>query len=169
MTGNVSSHQTALWLRPEWQAAALNGVLVLLVPTVWSAYLDYTWEGGRPKPSTLVSSAIGSLPVLLGFVPVALLVLWRTYVHARAYRLTRSGLWRGPAESAGIAGGIALTVMILQTTATWSREPFLLVLAYIAFYVGATALVGLVLGVLLAATALFVLHLRCEDGARRTV
>lgn len=166
MTASLAPHDAPRRLQPEWQAAALNGVLTLVVPAAFAAWLDYTSEAVRPTPPTPLSSAIRALPVLLGLAPVALLIFWRTYVHARAYRVTRSALWRGPAESAGLAGGIALIVMVSGTMATWSRQPAVLVASYIAVYVVGTALVGLVLGVVLAATALSVLHLRREGGRR---
>ena len=168
MTASLAPDNAPRRLQPEWQAAALNGVLTLLVPAAFSAYLDYTSEAVRPTSPTPLSPALRALPVLVGLAPVALLIFWRTYVHARAYRVTRSGLWRGPAESAGIAGGIALIVMVSATRATWSRQPAFRVVSYIAVYGVGTAFVGLVLGVVLAATALSVLHLR-RERARRTV
>jgi hypothetical protein len=166
VTASLSRHNAPRRLEPEWQAAALNGVLTVIVPAAFAAYLDYTSDAVRPIQPTPLSSAARALPVLLGLVPVALLIVWRTYVHAREYRLTRSALWRGPAESAGIAGGIALIVMVSGTMATWSRQPAVLVVSYIAVYVAGTAFVGLVLGVVLAATALSVLHLRRESARR---
>jgi hypothetical protein len=51
-------------------------------------------------------------------------------------------------------------LMIQTTAATWARQPSYLVVTYIAFYVGATTLVGLALGVVLAITAFLVLRLR---------
>lgn len=152
-------HIVLKWREPEFQAAVLNGALILLVPTALAAYRDYTWEVARPFQPTLFSSVVRTLPILLGLAPVTLLVMWRSYVHAHAYRVEPLTVWRGPVESAGIAGGLALLVMFSGTAGTWSREPFLLVVAYIAVYVGATALAGLVLGLVLAATALLALHI----------
>lgn len=103
---------------------------------------------------------IEALPVAFGLAPVALLVAWRTYKHARAYRRSHFTVWRGPAESAAIAGALAFLVMAPATAATWAREPAHLVIAYISFYVGAAALVGLCVGLVLAATALMVLRLQ---------
>jgi hypothetical protein len=152
------------WRKPEFHAAVLNGALILLVPPALAAYGDYTWEVARPLQPTLFSSVARTLPILLGLAPLALLVMWRSYVHAHAYRVNPLTVWRGPVESAAIAGGLALFVMVSGTAGTWSREPFLLVVAYIAFYVGATALVGLVLGLVLAATALVALHIGGRDS-----
>ncbi len=145
--------------QPEFKAAVFNGGLILLVPVIWSVYLVYTDTAVHPSPPTLLSSAVAVLPALFFLAPVAILVAWRTYVHARAYRLT-STLWRGPVESTAIGGGIALMIMIPATAGAWAREPFYLVIVYNAFYVGATAVVGLVLGLILAATAVLVIHLQ---------
>ncbi len=166
---NPAQRTTRRWRQPEHQAAALNGALILIVPAVWLAYGDYTWEGGRPTPPTVLSSAVRALPVLLWLAPVSLLVAWRTYVHACAYRLKPITVLRGPVESAAISGGIALMLMVRATALSWSRQPFYLVIAYIAFYVGATALAGLVWGLLLAATALLVLRLRRVTRIGRAV
>lgn len=155
------------WCQPEFQAAAVNAALILIVPGVWSAYLDYTWDAVRPLPPTVLSSAIKALPIVAALMPIALLVAWRSHFHARAYRLNPRTVWRGPVESAGIAGGIALSVMLMATAQTWSRQPAHLVAAYIALYVSATAVVGLVLGLLLAASALLVIHLRGTKLLRR--
>jgi hypothetical protein len=151
------------WRIPEVQAAVLNGALVLIVPAVWAAYTDYTWDAVRPFQPTVFSSAVRALPVVLAFTPVSLLVVWRSYVHARAYRIRPLSVWRGPCEAAAIAGGLALLVMVSATAWTWSREPSLLIFEYIAFYVIATALVGLMLGVVLAATAILVLRVRGRE------
>jgi hypothetical protein len=145
--------------RPESMAAAVNGALIVLVPTVVAASAIYTSTAVRPSPPTLISSVVAALPVTLGCSPVSLLVAWRTYVHAGAYRLNRLTAWHGPAESAAIGGAIALMLMVPATAATWAREPVHLVIAYIAFYVGSAALAGLALGIVLAATAVLVLRL----------
>ena len=71
----------------------------------------------------------------------------------------RGPVWR-QAEFQAAMFNAALAVMIPATLPTFAREPFYLVLAYDAFYVCATALVGLVLGLLLMAGALVTLHVR---------
>jgi hypothetical protein len=162
------SRDTAIrWRKPEAQAALLNGALVLIGPAVWATYADYTWDAVRPLQPTMFSSAVGALPVLLAFTPVSLLVVWRSYVHAVAYRTRPLSVWRGPCEAAAIAGGLALLVILSATAATWTREPSVLVIQYIAFYVIATALVGLMLGVVLAATAMLVLRFRGREAGRQ--
>ena len=80
---------------PEFQAAVLNGALILVAPAAWAAYVDYTWDAVRPFQPTLFSSAVSALPVLLGLASVSLLVVWRSYVHASAYRVKPIALWRG--------------------------------------------------------------------------
>ena len=61
------------------------------------------------------------------------------------------------------------SLWVSATAGTWSREPSLLIIAYIAFYVIATALIGLMLGVVLAATAMLVLRLRGRRVGRPAV
>ena len=156
---NLGQYTAPRWRSPACQAAALNGALILLAPAVGVAYGDYTWTAVRPFPPTVLSSAVSALPYF-GLAPVSLLVAWRTYVHACAYRRKPTTAWRGPVESAAIGGGIALMLLVPATALSWGRQPSSLVIAYIAFYVGAAALAGLVLGLVLAATALLVLHLR---------
>lgn len=143
-------------------AALANGSITLLAPTLLAAIAVYRSETVRPVPPTALSSTLDALPVAAGALPIAVLVAWRTYVHAHAYRFANGSVWRGPSESAAIAGGLAAVIMLNATARTWRREPFHLVAAYIGFYVGATAFLGLVLGLALAATALLVLRLRRE-------
>ena len=150
--------------QPEFKAAVLNGQLFLLLPFSWAVYLNYTSTAVRPVPATVLSSAVGALPVLFVFAPVSLLVFWRTYVHARAFRLEPATVWRGPVESMALGGGIALLIMLRATAGTWAREPFDMVVQYIAIYVVGTALVGLVLGLLLAGTALLAIVFTRRDG-----
>jgi hypothetical protein len=78
-------------------------------------------------------------------------------VNARRYLVQASTVWRGPVEAAAIGGGIALTITVRATAVTWFREPPHFVVAYIGFYVTAAALAGLVVGLVLAGTALLVL------------
>ena len=137
---------------------------MLLVPAFWAGYLNYTSTAVRPVPATVLSSAVSALPVLFVFAPVSMLVFWRTYVHARAFRLVPSTVWRGPIESAALGGGIALLIMLPATAGTWAREPFHMVIEYIAIYVVGTALVGLMLGLLLAGTALLAIVFTRRDG-----
>jgi hypothetical protein len=106
---------------------------------------------------------------MLALSPFSMLVIWRSYVHARAYRIRPSSVWRGPCEAAAIAGGLALLVMLAATARTWSREPSGLIFEYISFYVIATALVGLMTGVVLAATAMLVLRVRDREVSRPAV
>lgn len=122
---NLAQHTTPRWHQPECQVAALNGALILLAPAVGAAYGDYTWTAVRPSPPTVLSSAVSALPVLLGLVPVSLLVAWRTYVHACAYRRKPTTAWRGPVESAVLGGGIALMLLVPATALSWGRQPFL--------------------------------------------
>jgi hypothetical protein len=156
----MTARSLELWRQPAFRAAVLNGGLILLVPSLWAAYLNYTWTAVRPFPPTVISSAVSAVPVLFVLAPVSLVVAWRTYVHARAFCVKPTTVWRGPVESAALGGGIALLIMIRATAATWGREPFHLVILYIAFYVAATAWAGLVLGLVLAGAALLAIRLQ---------
>lgn len=161
LTGGASPRLASglRWRSPEVLAAALNGSLFVLVPSLFAAYADYTLDAVRPYQPTVWSSALRALPIAMVLLPVSVVVAWRTFVNARRYRRDPFTVWRGPVESAALAGVIALTILVRATAATWAREPSYLVLAYIAFYVVATALVGLALGVALAATALAAIHI----------
>ena len=160
MSHDSSAQGAAPRDRPALMAAVVNGSLIVFVPAIVAAFAIYRSTAVRPVPPTALSSIVAVLPVALGLSPIALLVAWRTYVHARAYRLSHRTAWRGPVESASIAGGLAALVMLRPTAETWARQPFYLVAAYIGFYVGATAVAGFTLGLALAVMALFVLRLQ---------
>ena len=138
----------------------MNAVLVVIVPVVWLWYVDYTSEVVRPHPTSAWLSAIQTLPVLLACGAIAPLIAWRTYVHARAYRVRKIAAVRGPLEVSAIAGAMALVLMLGATASNWGRQPAPIMAAYIAAYVIGTALVGLLIALVFAATALVVLHLR---------
>ena len=145
------------WHEPPIQAALVNGTLMMLLPAAFVVYNDYTAETVRPYAPSIARAVIRAVPVLIVCAPVAILVAWRSYVHALAYVQRRGAIWRGPLESAAIAGGLALAQMIVMTLATWAREPAPRVAAYIAFYAIAFAFIGLLLGIVLAGTAMLVL------------
>ena len=145
---------------PEFQAAVVNGVLILLLVPVAAFYSYSTSDAVSPVGVAFRSAlAITALGLLL-VAPVAFVAALRTYVHARSYRINPATVWRGPGESAAIFGGIALLLMVRATAANWSLFPFYQVIGYIAFYVAATAIVGFVFGLALAGVALLVIHSR---------
>jgi hypothetical protein len=147
------------WHESAVQAAVVNAAVVLIAPVAFLACVDYTSDAVRPYTQTIVRAALNALAALAATTPIAILVACRTYVHARAYRVRPIAAWRGPFEAAGIAGGLALLLMLLITAGTWGRRPTGLVAAYIGFHVVATAVVGLVIGLLLAGVALLVLRI----------
>lgn len=111
------------WRESAVQAALVNGALMLLTPVAVVIYADYSSDALRPYSQTL-RAVLNALPALVLTVPVAFLVAWRTYVHARAYRIRPVAAWRGPVESTAIAGGIALIVMLRMTAAPFG-DPLL--------------------------------------------
>ena len=161
------SEGVPIWRRlrePAIQAALTNGALVLIATLALLIYVDYTFDVVRPYPPAIWRAALNALPVFVVTIPVSLLVAWRTYIHALAYRIRPTAAWRGLLEAAAIPGGLALLLMLQVTVATWARRPAGLVVAYIAFYVVATALVGLLLGLLFAGVALLVLRISPRES-----
>jgi len=148
------------WRQPAWRAAVFNGALIVVLPIAWVAYADYTSKAVHPYEPTPIRSLLHALPGVMTLLPLALLTGWRTYVRAEAYRVSRSGLWRGPLEAAAVGGAIALVVLLPATALTWFRRPPLLVAAYIGFYVVGTAVIGLLLGLVFIATTFLVLRVR---------
>jgi hypothetical protein len=148
------------WREPAVQAAIVNAAMIVIVPVAWLWYVDYTSEVVRSRPTSVWLSGIQVLPVLLACGAIAPLIAWRTYVHARAYRVRKIAAVRGPLEVSAIAGAMALVLMLGASAQTWGRRPAPLIVAYIAAYVIGTALVGLLIALVFAATALMVLHVR---------
>ena len=146
------------------RAALVNGAVVLIAPLAFLIYVEYTPAPFGPYPQTILRAVLNALPILVWTIPITLVVTWRTYVHARAYRIRPIAAWRGPLEAMAIAGGIALLLMLRMTVFTWARPPAGLVVAYIGFYVVATAVVGLLLGLLLAGVALLVLRISPREA-----
>lgn len=112
-----------------WLAAVVNGSLILVVPAILTAAAIFRSEALLPAPPTLQPSVAGASRVMLGLSPIAAIVVWRTYVRAHAYRLSHRGMWRGPVESALMAGGIATLIMLRATSSTWGSQPSYLVAA----------------------------------------
>ena len=148
------------WRDSAVQAAAVNAAVVVLVPLGALTYADYTSDAVRPFEPAIWRSALNALPALFIAVPAAVLVAWRTHVHARAYRVRRAAAWLGLLESTALAAAIALVLMLQMTALTWFRRPPHLVAAYIGFYVIGAAVMGLLVGAVLSATALIVLWIR---------
>ena len=148
--------------KPEDVAAVVNALVVLLGPPLLmiagsmlfpnpsSTNTSTVVVGVDPNP---VGSAVAVFaPMLMALAPLALIAGWRTHVHARRWRDGRGRGWRGVAEAAAVAGGIALIVLspgIL--TRPLEAPPFLLV------YGGAAIVLGLLVGVILRFTALLTL------------
>ena len=144
------------------RAAIVNAVLFTLVPVAVLTVSDYTADVFRPAPRTVLASAAYALRTLAFLFPVSLFVGWRTFVNARGYCTGTISVWRGPVESAATAGAIALLVVLMSTGDGFWARPLSVVLPaipgyilYTGVYVVGTAIVGLLIGLLLAATAVF--------------
>ena len=155
------------WRAHSWRAAIVNGALFVLVPVAWLTYSDYTdADVFRPVARTLPASVAYAVRNLLILFPISLFVGWRTYHHTRAYCQRRSSVWRGPLESAAVAGALSLLFLLAATPVARTMQTLGAGAIPIAFVVGATAIVGLLLGVILAATALLALSVsRGASGA----
>jgi hypothetical protein len=146
------------------RAAAVNAALFALVPVAVLGVSDYTADVFRPVPRTVLASAAYAGRTLAFLFPVSLFVGWRTFVNARGYCAGTTSVWRGPFESAATAAAIALIVVVMSTgDGFWTRPASVVAAAipayilYTGFYVVASAFVGLLIGLLLAATAVFTL------------
>lgn len=144
------------------RAAIVNAVLFTLVPVAVLTISDYTADVFRPAPRTVLASTAYALRTLAFLFPVSLFVGWRTFVNARGYCTGTISVWRGPIESAATAGAGSLLFVLMSTGDGFWTRPALEIIESIPSYafgtalvVVGTAIVGLLLGLLLAATAVF--------------
>lgn len=151
--------------RPEAIAALVNGLLVWLLPAGISALFAVgaglgigasdtnttVYADGWTLWDPVMATALKSGVVMLPFAVVA---AWRTWIHAkRRVELGTSG-WRGVGEAG--ACGLA-TLLILVTPRILSQPP--LVTPFVLVYALLAAFCGLLLGLMLRASALIVLKL----------
>jgi hypothetical protein len=145
--------------RPETAAAAVNGLLVLLLPPL----VFMAVAAARANPgSTTVHPAGWSpgLAVIQAFIafattmcPFALLAAWRTWVYATRWRDRGDSGWRAVAEAGTI--GLAIPLLVLSpgiVTRPMEAPPYVIV------YGGFGLIIGLGLGLLLRTTAIVVLR-----------
>ena len=94
---------------------------------------------------------LGFLVVLIS--PLALLVGWRTWVHAQRYREGRGTGWQGVIEAGAVGAGIALWILAAPIVMHPAQAP-----PYVIFYGGAALILGLLIGLVLRMTAILVLR-----------
>lgn len=160
------SKLTSVWRTPEGLAAAVNAVLVALIPIgmVWVVSMGV--ESGNivhARPSSLFQYMLGTLydvaAYLVAIVPVALLAGWRTWVHTSHYRDGKGTGWQGVVEAGGLGLTLALVVLARGIVTRPAEAP-----PYVIFYGGLALVLGLVIGFILRATALTILRLRLWES-----
>jgi hypothetical protein len=148
-------------LRAERFAVVVNGLLVLLLPlALVTAAGTIELDGsdasviaevpGAPRIFRLVP-ILGRLSAVL--LPFALLAAWRTSVYARRWRDRRDRGWGGVAEAAACGLLVALVYLAPGLVTRPADAP-----PYLIAYGGAAVFLGLLVGLLLRSTALFVLN-----------
>jgi len=102
--------------RPENVAAAVNGLLVLVVPVACVAAAVLA-TGSAPARFTSLpappqtSPGLAILQAALVMLPLSAFAAWRTRVHATRWRAGQHQRWRGVAEAGG--SGLALALVYL--------------------------------------------------------
>lgn len=148
-------------------AAGVNGAMILLFPGLLMllvecihAYYPELMSGPvRARPvSPLVSAAKVSILAAHLTAPLAALAVWRTWVHATRWQMHRRTWW-GVAE-AGATGALSVMVLLGPTVlvvavAKRSLEGIVAMAGYAVIF----GLVGLVVGLVLALTAIAVLKI----------
>jgi hypothetical protein len=148
---------------PELVAAVLNGVLCLSLPFLFLTARHYL-IGNSSNSSVTVSARDPSVsdmtrflrlaqPILV-LLPFAMLAAWRTWVHAKQWGQGRGAGWRGVAEAGACGLAVALANMAPGILARPAEAP-----PYILVYGGFATVLGLLVGLILRAAALFWLRL----------
>ena len=151
---------------PENAAAIANALVVLAGPVLLLVAGNMLPDrvsntgasvraSGGPRPEEVLGLLVG---LASGLAPPAVLAGWRTMVLARRWLAERRGDWCGVAEAGAAGFGIALLVLA-QSILTRPTEA----LPYVVFYGGIALVLGLLVGLLLRAVALFVLR-RLEEA-----
>ena len=147
---------------PE-NAAALTNALVVLVGPVVLLLLGSLFAGGSSDTSVTVRppGARTAIRELMGLLLVMLPTLagpatiagWRTLALAKRWRRDETGSWRGVLEAGATGFGIALVVLAPGILTRPLEAP-----PYVIVYGGAALILGLLVGLILRATALMVLR-----------
>lgn len=141
--------------RPEEWAAIANGLLVLVAPLLYLTVAQLTEEpravavawvsGPPPSPVAQWMSTVALAVVLM--TPLAAIAAWRTHTHAKWLRVGTGQAWRGLIEAAAL--GAMPGTLLLPVVAARGLPG----LGYAGAYIVLGALVGLVCGAVLTATA----------------
>jgi hypothetical protein len=162
MPDPVTSEHRSRLRRPENVAAIVNALIVLLVPFGLGIVDKFDFipsNAVRPrKPSGAVSLFVSVIPIALWvmqLIPLALLVGWRTRVHAQRYRNGLEMGWSAVAESGALGFVLALVVLTpgIVTRPTEAGP-------YVFVYGGGALILGLAIGTFLRMTAIIVLKLQ---------
>ena len=139
---------------PEVVAALVNGGLVLALPIPWTLFIAYT--NTAVMPSRLYEAAVSTIltgAAMTALLPIALVVGWRTLVHAKRYLAKQSSGWQGVLEGGALGGGVALLLLLGPVVLQPRQAP-----PYVIVYGGGAFVVGAVLGLVLRMTGLLVLR-----------
>jgi hypothetical protein len=140
---------------PEVVAALVNGGLVLALPIPW---VWFAWSSNTAvTPSRLYDAALTTLVIggmMTALLPVALVVFWRTLVHAKRYLRHQGTGWQGVLEGGALGGGVALLILLQPILRQPLQAP-----PYVIVYAGGAFVIGLVLALELRMTGLLVLRL----------
>jgi hypothetical protein len=151
--------------RPETLAAVLNGLVVLLLPLVLMSWVDLERQVNtdtrvtvRPPGASLILGEIEKLtgPAIV-LVPFAALAVWRTRIYAQRVIAGESQGWAAVVEAAACAFG----VMFVMNVPSLVKHTLPMPPSAVAYFMLAVAL-GVAFGIVLRATALFVLWLQAN-------
>lgn len=146
---------------PEEFAAAVNALLVLLVPvvmivaaTVASWNPDHTVTARvTPLLIYLILKVLELGVVFTPFVALAFIAAWRTWVHARRYLSGQGSGWQGVGEGGTLGLLVAVLVLSPGIVAHPTAAP-----PYVVAYGGFALILGVTAGLLLRTSALFILR-----------
>jgi hypothetical protein len=152
-------------VRPEVSAAIVNGLVVMLLPLAFMT-LALMLPGPRGADAIVVAHVRTTRDVLLDvwkvvaqtavvMLPFAMLASWRTFVYAKQVLTSQGRGWRGVGEAAVCGFGTLLLYLLPGIVTRPMEAP-----PYILFYGAVAAVLGVLVGLTLRMTALFVLWLQ---------
>jgi hypothetical protein len=160
-------------MRAENAAAVANFLVVLLIAFGATAASWLTGGANAVVYAYPVRAAIRTiLSVLLVAIPLAAIVSWRTWEHAKRVIAGESRGWRGVLEAGAVGFALTLPVVLPGVIVRqfdpgpWGQpRAFLLGLGYVGVYGFIGLAVGLVAGFVLRTSALaaLILHRRASS------